>query len=345
MTCYTPARLFAAVLLLFFSTKILAQIVQSSCEGSQSLQNQYAEDAWYIAYDYQMKSDPQMPKTLPVNPDLKEKVLAALLGVYNADLIARDSVFSMYNIHAYKQIDLRRFEIYVDTTYAWVKNLLAGQPTQTGNYYIDSLAQQYGFSLDFVNYFPAWVDYDALARVRTTAFVNSDFMAKVMLSQTGVLFANPFTFGGDGNQIFYAEQDSFAQLTFRRGWEECPSGCLFQRDWVFKIYEDCRVEFATSYGDHPNSNSPTRTPPFANSTRIFPNPASQQVFIESQNLEGSTATARLADFSGKILSQIEMPVFGGAVRGNLPVELLPVGLYFLTLINENQSFTKKLVVK
>ncbi len=337
--------LLAVFFTVFSTTFFYAQIVQSFCSGPTSLQNQYLEDAWYVGFNFQMKTDSiAMSKTLPINPDTKNMVLAALMGVYNANLPARDSVILMYNIHAHKQVDLRRFEIYLDTSFAWCRNLLAGEVKNTGNYYIDSLANLYDFSLDFASYFPEWVpNFDALARIKTGKYVNTDFMAEVMLTQMGVHFANPYTFGGDGNQIYFAREDSFSRLTFRRGWEDCPSGCLFQRDWVFKIYDDCRVEFSSSYGDDPAS-SPVSVPEFAEATKVYPNPASDRVFVKSQNLRGDVAEIQLTDLSGKICAEAEFDVFNSNLNGQIAVGHLPAGLYFLTLKNDNQSFTKKVII-
>jgi hypothetical protein len=343
MSFFTRIMLLTAIVIALIPA-INAQPVQSYCSGPASLQNQYIDDAWYVAYDFQMHTDSiNMTKTLDIPVNVKDDVLACLLAVYNADLPARDTVIQKFNIHAYKDIDLRQFELYLDTSYAWTKQILVNNSGGTGNIYMDSLAIRYGFDVEFVQMFPDWVDeFDALVRIKTDEFVNTDYLAEVLANLQGVKFANPYTFGGDGNRIFYTPRDSFAEITFRHGWEDCPAGCVQHRDWLFRVYEDCSVQFMASYGD---VLTPVRViPEVSFTTKIYPNPTSDQITLEMNGLQGDMLQVQAFGMDGSQLLYYILPVNNGAVNQNLDLSALKSGVYNLTMTNSEQVFSQKIVV-
>jgi hypothetical protein len=323
---------------------LFAQPVQSFCSGPASLQNQYNEDAWYIAHDVQSLSDSiYMTHTLDIPIGVKNKVLDCLLAVYNADLPARDTVIQKFNIHALKKIDLQLFELYLDTTHAWTHKVLNNMPGATGNVYMDSLANRYGFEVEFVQMFPAWVeDFDALVRIKTSEYVNTQYLANILGQLQGVAFSNAYTYGNDGDRIFFKQRDTFAEVTFRHGWDDCPGGCVNSRDWLFRVYDDCSVEFVSSYGDLllPINELPAVT----FTTKIFPNPATDQLNIEMHDLKGDMVQLQLLGVDGRQLEYYILPTFNGGITKKLDISNLKSGVYSLTLTNENQVFSQKFVV-
>ncbi len=52
---------------------------------------------------------------------------------------------------------------------------------------------------------------------------------------------------GDGNDIQYDAAHFF--YTFRRGWGDCPAGCLRQHFWVFSVTESGAVMLVGEFGD------------------------------------------------------------------------------------------------
>jgi Secretion system C-terminal sorting domain len=343
MQLFTKIVLVAAIAITLLPD-LFAQPVQSFCSGPASLQNLYNEDAWYIAHDVQSLSDSiYMTQTLDIPTGVQSKVLDCLLAVYNADLPARDTVIQKFNIHALKKIDLQLIELYLDTSHAWTHKILENQPGATGNVYMDSLANRYGFEVEFIQIFPQWVqNFDALVRIKTSEYVNTEYLAEVLGSLQGVAFANAFTYGGDGNRIFYKENDTYTEITYRHGWEDCPAGCINSRDWLFRVYDDCSVEFMASYGDLllPTNNLPEVT----FTTKIFPNPASDQLNIEINGLKGDMVQLQLLGVDGRQLEYYILPTFDGQIAKNLDISDLNSGVYNLTLTNENQVFSQKFVV-
>jgi Secretion system C-terminal sorting domain len=343
MSFFTKIILLAAIVNTMLPA-INAQPVQSFCSGPTSLQNQYIQDAWYVAYDFQMHSDSlNMTNTLDIPSNVKDDVLACLLAVYNADLPARDTVIQKFNIHAYRDIDLHQFEMYLDTSHAWTHQILQNNCSSTGNVYMDSLAARYGFQVEFVQIFPDWVeDFDALVRIKTSEYVNTDYLSKVLLGLQGVKFANPFTFGGDGNRIFYTPRDSFSEITFRHGWEDCPAGCVQHRDWLFRVYEDCSVEFISSYGD---VLTPIRVlPQVSFTTKIYPNPANELLNIEMTGLEGDMLQLQAFGMDGSQVLYDILPVYNGNLNQTLDLSTLLSGVYNLTLTNSEQVYSQKIIV-
>jgi hypothetical protein len=343
MSFFTKFALLAAIVNTTLNI-LQAQPVQSFCSGPASLQNQYTKDAWYIAYDFQQRSDSIfMTNTLDIPENVKNHALECLLAVYNADLPARDTVIQKFNIHAYNEIDLRKFELYLDTTHAWTKQVLNNNCGATGNIYMDSLANRYGFEVEFVQMFPDWVqDFDALVRIKTTNYVNTDYLSDILDDLQGVKFANPYTYGGDGDRIYYNRRDTFTEITYRRGWEDCPAGCINHRDWLFRVYEDCSVQFMASYGD---ALTPVNElPKVTFTTKIYPSPATDQITLEINQLKGEMAQVQILGIDGSQFSYYILPVNNGNLNEILDISNLISGVYSLSITNSEQIFTQKIVV-
>jgi plastocyanin len=78
----------------------------------------------------------------------------------------------------------------------------------------------------------------------------------------------------------------------------------------------------------------------ANSIRIFPNPARAVAKINLDNVSPDNARISLIDLTGKIL--LDQPVSGNET--SLNVGNLPRGLYFVKILFNNETVTKRLVL-
>jgi hypothetical protein len=340
----TPICPISTIIFLFFAVfSTNAQPVASSCDGGSNLIAAWKSDAYQIAYQrLELQNSPALDGVeLPT--DLRDSILRAIFAVFNAtSLPARDSVFEIFDIHAYAEKDLHRVQVLVDTSYGWTHQWLDNQPL-TGNSWIDFLVNQYGLTVETVQFAPEWVlNYDAAITLRTDKFINGNFLAGLISNSSGVVFGYGLSFGGDGDHIYFDKKPDYVELTFRHGWTDCPLGCVFHRDWLFKIYPDCSVEFVSAYGDLIGTMVGVKNLPLEN-LQIWPVPASDFMFISAGKLNGSNLEIQLTNQLGQTVLAQKESIQNGQFDGSVNLDFLPEGVYFLTLSTENQRVTRSVV--
>lgn len=76
------------------------------------------------------------------------------------------------------------------------------------------------------------------------------------------------------------------------------------------------------------------------SVSIYPNPTSNKLEIELQNISLSLAQVSIIDISGQVLSRQNINVSG---KNEIDVSELSTGLYFLMVQDEEESWVRKFV--
>jgi hypothetical protein len=94
------------------------------------------------------------------------------------------------------------------------------------------------------------------------------------------------------------------------------------------------------------SRSPA-TPVVENETagliRVYPNPASEDIWIELKAFTGKVHQIELLNASGQqLLRKVAEP---DVTLVKLPVEDLPGGVYYVNLYTDSGLFTRKIVIK
>lgn len=322
--------------LLFFTKMSLAQPVVSSCDGGSNLFASWKSDAWQITYQHLVEQNSPALNGVELPEPVRDSILRAVFAVFNAtSLPARDTVFEMLEIRPVQEKDLHRVQVLVDTTYGWTANWL-DSIALTGNSWIDFLVNSYDLTVENVQIVPDWVNnYDAAITLKTDKFVNPDFLAGLTANSSGVVFAYGLTYGSDGDHVFFENKPDYVEITFRHGWQDCPTGCVFHRDWLFRVYPDCSVEFVSSYGDQLGTKLSVQPLPITES-QVWPVPSSDFLLISAGKLNGSDINIRLTGQGGQVFWNDRQPITDGRFDGSLSLDLLPDGLYFLILETENQ---------
>lgn len=62
----------------------------------------------------------------------------------------------------------------------------------------------------------------------------------------GVYYVEPSWWIGDGDDITLREDSTYL---FRRAWEDCPAGCIYEHIWIFRVTGET-VELLEEYGDN-----------------------------------------------------------------------------------------------
>ena len=159
---------------------------------------------------------------------------------------------------------------------------------------LDSLNSEFG---------PVFIDLYSPGRLLMMEYeqlYHPEILAGIYEEVDGVTFAEPNWFGGDGSDIF-SEQVSI--YTFKRGWGDCPSGCMYADYWVFSVNGGI-VELIAHYGDSVSA--------------VESNPAGQTGFIQGISPNPFNPQTKISFFADQP-QRIRVAVFD--IRGRLITEL------------------------
>ncbi len=182
------------------------------------------------------------------NPELNEDEIQDFLvlfqAVYNCPAPEADEVFE-YSIHAQGVLSLNSITLKVDTTEPAVENL-ANSNFPTGNYDLDHILSEYRF--DSVRESYSYPDFPWLNLYSSGEYnmlpIREQFMQIPFIEDAD---ARLFCIGCTSEIILSRHQEE-AEMTFIKGWEDCPSGCIHHRYWEFHIRNN-KAEFIRSYED------------------------------------------------------------------------------------------------
>lgn len=213
------------------------------------LRETYKEDAALLTMVWVHEQGGSQAQEVELPAETVTKFYESLIRVCNASGLAeRDSVVSLYNIHAVlavPDIVLHEVIVAVDTSMTWVHAWRQGQRL-TGYSEIDELMQQYDLQLE--SFTQSW---STMAFVVLSAPSPLNIKALVVRFEgiDGVIFAEPNGWAGGGNRIVAFDVHSdWVILDYSVGWGDCPSGCIYRRYWRFQAYSDNRVVFLGSLG-------------------------------------------------------------------------------------------------
>ena len=161
-----------------------------------------------------------------------DKVLKIIQAVYNSDSPERDTVFDIYQIHAYYCYSFSAITLNVKTDLLEIENLSNGV-IPTGETYMDNILNTYNF--DSVKTFYSYPDFPWLT-IYTQDEYNLIPIEKEFDDLESVLIAD-FNKAciGDGNTISLIRDNSSATITFSIGQGDCPAGCIYHKYWEFEV--------------------------------------------------------------------------------------------------------------
>lgn len=325
--------------------KLPGQIVNSDCTPSPQFDNKHSDGLWNTAYAYLNELDSiKFAAETTLDSTLYQTIKRCASAVYNSQLPARDTIVNQLDISQFQPINLRQIELQLDTAHPWAAQFVKGNLSGTTNPFINDLVIQHGLTLDSITWMPPWVTtHQAKVRLKSTQFYNTQAIAKYFAAIDGVVFANAVTPSGDGSQIIYQYLGGEHILTFRYGWGNCPGGCTFKRDWRFKIYIDCSVEFVSSYGDELPLVAIQELP--IDSWQVSPNPAQENVQITTQHdwVPGQY-NITISSTQGSILWQ-EAPMLLSQNQYQIPVFDFPNGVYILKVMNQHSFGIQKIMIQ
>jgi len=322
-------KLIIAILILT-SYSTYAQIVPSSCSAPDSVITKYKTDAYRMTLRRLLRNNSTYKDTISIPKNITDTTLNALIAIYNAtSLVARDTIVKTNPIHSFPNPDLNRINISADSNLVWMQNIRKGI-SPTGNSTIDSLLNKYKLKLQYYYAYKFW-PYHSLTLVSDSQY-NILAMTKIFKGISGVYYSDPYSIGGDGNNITDSIYPDHIEIIYSIGWGDCPAGCTERRFWKFKVYWNCSVEFVSSYG---NRLPITGVNEIDNSIiKIYPNPFDDYINIDNIN---SKFNYTITDLLGQEIKS------GFSSTKIEDLKNLQNGIYILQINCDNKVWTRKIL--
>jgi hypothetical protein len=208
-----------------------------------SLLTLYQEDAHRLAVRYMLQTN---DARVDIPPELSVSLFNGLIHIYNFEGLAeRDTIVSLYPIHAFPSPNLHEIIVIVNPTYAWVQHW-KNKEKFTGNANIDTLMQRYDLTVRDYSGIPQGSEWAVL---RSSRPLNVQQLVERFKGIPGVVTPEPNGSCCDGNDIKATNGPNVWQFSFILGWGDCPSGCISRRFWDFRVSTDGTVEFLGSRGN------------------------------------------------------------------------------------------------
>ena len=328
---------------MIFSIEILSQ----NCEVPDVLLDNYEKDVKHLTLLRMEQFNAPELGDVEISELWQDTIWKGLAAIFNSDSDERDQVFDQYCIHqnSWTSSNYNRISnsIYVklDTSASWFQNW-ENETITTNDSFLDSLFIQFGFdsvrfTFPIINVFSLYTD----------EYLNLEAFSELIEMNDNIVYAERITGAGDYSEIIYNYIGEEQFFDFTIGWGDCPSGCIFQQTWSFKIDELCNVTFLGIQADDdgvPNAIDCNLSTPVDNtnnkaSIKISPNPFIDKISILS-GIENSLIKYTLLSVNGKKLLE-------GQFVDNEISDLykLNSGIYFLIIEGKNKERSIHKIIK
>jgi hypothetical protein len=317
------------VFLILSLTSLQAQIIPSSCEAADSIEEDYFIDATQLALRKIFEQNLPEKDSVAIPAAHVDTILDAMIAVYNIDIPERDSVIDIFRIYTKHSIPMGDIIARINQSFSFSNPTLA------------SLMSKYGITAEFLT-----IGLNDYVLFGVSKKYNMHPLIEVISAIQGVNYAETNQFQLDGNNIESTIYPDYVELNYSFAWGDCMSGCMYRRYWEFKVYYDCSVEFVKSYG----STDPPIPPSLSLKEKIdfeefnlFPNPAYNELSF-TLNDNSSNITLEVFDVSGKQVKFIQYSNSGnGEFNYSMDISHLNSGLYFCKFSNREKRVIKKFV--
>ena len=180
--------------------------------------------------------------TVEITPALLEFYTNALAHVALASGVpATDSVRS---IRTFPRPEAFSLILYVENAAPWM-NAWAQGILSTGYDTLDQMIQRHGPGLYNI-YQTSW-GY-ASVELRAARARNIVALAPQFSGLTHIRASWPNSVAGDGPDVFAERDEEGVTLLYRAAWGDCPSGCISEHIWTFRVRNDGQVTLISITG-------------------------------------------------------------------------------------------------
>jgi len=321
-------------IILITSTTVEGQI---NCIAPDSIIEEYKDDADRLALRKIARLHLTYEDSIEIPQILSDSFLNQLIAVYNAvGIPERDTVIDMLNIHTFPDLIMNTVVVFADSNLNWMQQLHNGI-LPTGYQALDSLIVKYDLTIDKYNTWYNWFFYHSVT-FRSQVNYNIPALAGAFETLPDVYFSEPNHVAGDGddiddNLILIVGENYGYDLFYSFGWGDCLSGCIGNRTWWFKTYDNCAVEFVEVFGSSlPFTNTYEQA---SNPILIQPNPFDDVIRIEGTS---DVFEYAISDLNGR---NIEKGKTTERKIANLE-DLLP-GIYVLSIKEKHRVTSHKII--
>jgi len=333
---------FLLIVMIGFSLR--SQTVISSCTAADSIVKKYRKSADKLAVRRVEYLGHPYKDSIVINKQISGQYLKALLAVYNATTLpARDTIVAFGIVLDYYSYNLNSLTISADSTKPWAKNL-RDKILPCGNTDLDFFITKYHLRVS--GYFPSFLvpTYMIMFETDTNYHIYRLCQKFDELKAQGVGCNSTGWLISDSFKIKDSVNSNFIEFTYSLGWGDCLSLCIYFRHWVFRVYDDCSVEYKGSYGEAltfspftgiiENKNRNGRA-------KILPNPTGDKLFIRLEDIENYKVDVEISNAQGIIVYQHNSFDSG---QQFIDVSTFSDGIYFVRLTFDNKSLVKKIIV-
>ena len=330
----------------FFSLITLGSLTAQTCEIPPILLEKYEKDVKHLTLIRMEQLNAPELSAVQIPQHWQDTIWEGLAAIFNSDTYYRDEVFDKYCIHhrSWTVQDYMRISnsLYIrpDTNVTWFQNWEDGNII-TGDPYIDSLFQKYGFE-------NVYLPFPGLGTFNTSTDLNLNLkaLADSLLLSPDITLTEPKNFVGGSDIIRYQIIDGQRYYDFTMGWGDCLSGCIHYLTWSFQVDQDCNAYFLGYTGETNNLPDPTNcnisevSSTFEleefSTLNIFPNPANDFINIYSLEESFKELEYSIFDFTGQKLQS-------GFFQNKIEIDIsnFPKGVYVISVDGENLKIVKE----
>ncbi len=307
--------------------QVTIQAIAQDCDIVSKIQNDYLNDSKILALrEIYSDSTSSNADSVEIPLSLTNKYLGALSQIYSLDNQVIDSIFSIYDIHAFPNVPYKEIAMIGDTNYTWIKNYMLDSLV-SGNPQFDSIVTKYDFKLQ---------SYISLSlglsmRITTSRYLNLEPLVDSLNAIEGLELVDAMeSWAGDGNNIEFSTDNDTLFFDFSIGWGDCPAGCINRKYWSFSVFE-CTATYLGTSGDNFTSVNDINS----NEFKMYPNPVNDILIIENS---AEIEKIDIYDLQGRKV------VGFNDISNQLDLSVLKRGLYLLKIQNiNNENFTYKII--
>lgn len=144
----------------------------------------------------------------------------------------------------------------------------------------------------------------------------------------------------DGPDMRDSLNSNFIELAYGYRWGDCIIGCMYARYWIFRVYNDCSVQYMGTKGNQlPVWASLSEQSNLFQNVKIYPNPASDKLCLNLPDALKGEIKMEIIDVPGQTLIRQS----NDAALQQLDISQLSTGTYYLKLTAPSGTRTLKFI--
>lgn len=317
--------------------------------ASDSVQAAYLADAEQMFARNSDQSQDFKSSPIEITSEEINPIASALLAIYGeSDLPHWEEIINQYQIHTSTQISTRLVRVTADTSLLWT---FQGEPQPgnftSGNFELDRMLHVLGFQLLGI---PEYIQIDGDPNIyiqfvmEASVGVHMDSFIKRVRIFNGIKAIEPLILPSQdedySTDISLETFEDYLEFTFILNWD-CEKGvnCKKSHNWVYRVYEDCSIEFIEENGEV----LPLKEVSTFLSTGLYPNPTTDEVFVQFIGPSDSEIKVMLVSALGQVIQSRVVESQSGLIEMKFSLKDQPVGLYFLGLISGEKVLTERIL--